>query len=180
MLDGSFYRRAFWNGKTDTKSFMLLFLLLIQQFCFTNHNFILFKFHLVEVFYFYFCWIILHYNKAGTVLWARRNGRSRRGRNPQNMMGEQLVLSIFISPTSLQGFSLIRTASSEHQNWLLGKKRHPMTMARVPTNLTVPARNIQAAESHLVCCGGTTDTSLQGAEALLIQLTFMTHVPFCI
>lgn len=127
MLDGSFYRRAFWNGKTDMKSFMLLFLLLIQQFCFTNHNFILFKFHLVEVFYFYFCWIILHYNKAGTVSWAGRNSRSRRGCNPQHMMGEQLDVSIFIhtpSP-SLQGCSLIRTAPSEDQSQLLRSNSTP-------------------------------------------------------
>lgn len=96
MLDGSFYRGAFWNGKTDTKSFIILFLLLIQQFYFTNHNFILFKFHLVEVFYFYFRWIILHYNEAGTVSWAGRNSRSRRGCNPQHMKGEQLYLSVII------------------------------------------------------------------------------------
>lgn len=77
---------------------MLLFLLLIQQFHFTNHNFILVKFHLVEVFYFCFCRIILHYSKAGTVSWAGRNSGSRRGCNPQHMMGEQLYLSVVIPP----------------------------------------------------------------------------------
>lgn len=38
MQGGSLYRQVFWNGKTNMRSFMLLFLLLIQQFCFTNHN----------------------------------------------------------------------------------------------------------------------------------------------
>lgn len=184
MLDGSFYRRAFWNGKTDMKSFMLLFLLLIQQFCFTNHNFILFKFHLVEVFYFYFCWIILHYNKAGTVSWAGRNSRSRRGCNPQHMMGEQLDLSIFIHthpPPSLQGRSIIRTASSEDQSQLLRSNSTPPLWPEFPqTSTDLPARNSQAAESQLICCSGTTDTSLHGAWALLVQLTCVTHIPFCI
>lgn len=163
MLDGSFYRWAFWDGKTDTKSFMHLFPLLIQQFCFTNHSFILLKFLLVEVFYFYFCWIILHYNKAGTVSWAGQNTRKRRGCNTQHMIGEWLYLPVVIPPIS--------AGMQSHQDHVIWgsektseKKQRLTTMAGVPTNLYRPAcGGSLEAESHLICCGGTTDTPLQGA-----------------
>lgn len=117
---------------------MLLFLLLIQQFHFTNHNFILVKFHLVEVFYFYFRRIILHYNKEGTVSWAGRNSGSWRGCSAQHMMGEQLHLSVIMP--------LISPGMQSHQDCILwgsglafGKRYHPTTMARALTNLYRPA-----------------------------------------
>lgn len=103
----------------------------------------------------------------------RGNSRSRRGCNPQHMMGEQHP-SPKSFPPCIKGWSLTRNESSENQNQLLREENSPQLWP-VLTNLSTAAfRSSQIAESHLPC-GAVPDTALQGAQALPAQLEYMTH-----
>lgn len=81
----------------------------------------------------------------------------------QHMIGEWLYLPVVIPPIS--------AGMQSHQDHVIWgsektseKKQRLTTMAGVPTNLYRPAcGGSLEAESHLICCGGTTDTPLQGA-----------------
>lgn len=164
MQGGSLYRQVFWNGKTNMRSFMLLFLLLIQQFCFTNHNLNSLNFTWFKHFTFISAELFCCTIRPG------KKSRSWKGCNSSMQWGAARPLCHCCLHLS-RDCSLIGTASSEDQNWLLRKTASCSCGQSSHTPLA--ASHIRTVESHLIC-----SSVIASADTLPVLVARMAHTPF--
>lgn len=108
----------------------------------------------------------------------RGNSRSRRGCNPQHMMGEQHP-SPKSFPPCIKGWSLTRNESSENQNQLLREENNPQLWP-VLTNLSTAACREQPdswISPPLWCCAWYSSARCSGTTC---TARIRDPLPFCI